>query len=318
MAELGAEGQPFAVHQAGDGQGQRQVQYGAVDQLDGQGAGRKIAAAHRKTLPDRAEGMIQGIGQQRQTEPETDEGGRPQGLDGAGEAGEAGHAVDKGLGTAGQQHQPAQDAGQILEGVGHAHDREGHGVGGVAVDGSGAFRLGGGRRPVGGHDDAALPVDVVVLVDDADEHEHHKEEHKQPGAGVAQGAVPHKEGQHAAGRQQQKALAEKLAAVHRDGVLGIQQTDGQRQPQAGHRPGQGGTHGQAGDGKARRQKGQHQLGERQAEGGHGAAHHPHGQPAQRTAPGGAASGQTAAHGGEQQAQPVNQQCQKQNCHHSVT
>ena len=72
-AELRADGQFVAVHQAGNRQRQRQVQDRAVQKLDRQRIRRVVAAANREPLPDRAQRVIQRLDQQRDTEPEADE-----------------------------------------------------------------------------------------------------------------------------------------------------------------------------------------------------------------------------------------------------
>ena len=56
------------------------------------------------------------------------------------------------------------------------------------------------------------------------------------------------------------------------------------------------------------QQRQHQLGQSQAERRNGAAHYPHGQAQQGTAPGGAAPCQPAADGRQQQPQYIQPQC----------
>ena len=65
---------------------------------------------------------------------------------------------------------------------------------------------------------------------------------------------------------------------------------------------------QAGDDHASGQQRQHQLGQSQAERRNGAAHYPHRQAQQGTAPGGAAPCQPAADGRQQQPQHIQPQC----------
>src|SRR5699024_2273441 len=206
VPELGAEGQAAAVHQAGDRQRQRQVQDRAVQELHRQGLGREITAAGGKALPDRSERVVQRVGQQRQAKTKTDEGGGPQRLNGAGDVGQGGGAVHQRLRPEGQQRQPGDDAGQVFQRVDDVHYGKSHRVGGISVSvGACILQAAGGGR--GGHDLAALGVAVVMLVDDAGHHEYHEQKHQQAGAGITQGAVPHKDHQDAAGSQQQQAFA---------------------------------------------------------------------------------------------------------------
>ena len=248
--------------------------------------------------------MFQGFGQQRQAESKADERRRPQGLYRAGEVCQRGGAVHQRHSSARQQRQPANNACQVLERVPHAHDRECHRVGRVAVLLRGQARAGHGIR--GGHRLDRFTVGKVVLERNAHQNKQHKQQHQQAGAGVAQFAVPHKHRQHPAGGQQQQAFAAKLVPIRRGIPATIQQADGQRQPQVGDGARQRGADGQRRDRHSGRQKCQHQLRQRQAERRNRAAHDPHGQSQQGAAPSGAPSRQPAAHRREQQTESVNQ------------
>ena len=247
--------------------------------------------------------MVQNFGQQWQAEPEGDEGGRPQRLDGTGEIGKHRSAVQQRPGPHREQRGPKEHAGQILHAVGQAHGRKGHGLHGGH---SGAAGQAAGAHPDGLQ---VLVIGQTVLVEDAFQHKQDKQGHEQPCPRVGEHAVPGKEFQHQTGSQQDAAFAAELPPVHRDRPA--QQAQGQHQPQVGDGPRQGHPHRHGGDGQPRRQKGQHQLGQSHAERRHRAGHHPHGQPAQGAAPGGAAARQPAAHGGEHQPHGVYPQCHKQ-------
>ena len=149
-----------------------------------------------------------------------------------------------------------------------------------------------------------ITVGEFVLEHNAHHDKEHEQQHQQSGAGVAQFAVPHKHGQHAAGRQQQQAFAAELVPVRHGAVPLAQQTDGERQPQIRDSARQCGADGQRRDRHARRQKCQHQLRQRQAERCHRTAHDPHGQPKQGAAPGSAPPRQPTAHRCKQQAEGV--------------
>ena len=155
---------------------------------------------------------------------------------------------------------------------------------------------------MGVHQLEVLPKDKAVLVHHALQHKDHKERHQQAGAGVAQGAVPHKEDNNPAGSQQQRAFAAELPPVHHH-IL-PQQAQRKHKPQVRHRAGQRGAHGQCRHRQTRRQESQHQLGQRGAHGNHRSADHPQGQPAQRAAPGGAARSQPAADPRQHQARSI--------------
>ena len=255
--------------------------------------------------------MAQCFGQQRQAEAKADESRRPQCLDGPGQVGNRRCAVNQRLRACGQQCQPAQHPGQIFERVAEAHHGEGHCVGGVAV----ILRL--GQRGIGGGRDRLVPLAInkLVLVDDAGQDKDDEQQHQKPGAGVAQGAVAHKKGQHSAGGGQQQALAAKLLPVGHHGLaVDPQQAERQRQPHVGNGTGQRRADGQAGDAHTGGQKCQHQLRQRQTKRRDRAAHDPHGQAQQGTAPGGAAPRQPAADGRQQQPQHVQPQCYNQHRH----
>ena len=87
-----------------------------------------------------------------------------------------------------------------------------------------------------------------------------------------------------------------------------QQAECQRQPYIGNGTGQRRAYRQTSDAHASGQQRQHQLGQSQAERRNGAAHYPHGQAQQGTAPGGAAPCQPAADGRQQQPQHIQPQC----------
>ena len=240
---------------------------------------------------------MQHLGQKRQAEPEADEGGRPQRLDGAGEAGHGGRAVQQHFRAGAKHRQARHHAEQVFQAVADAHDRERHGVGGVAL------HLVPAHRPVPHrHHVQRWLKQEPVLAGNAFQHEHREQQHEQPDAGVAQAAFPHREHHHQRGSQQQQAFAAVFAPFHHHAAA--QKAQRQHQTHIGDGPRQRHAHRQRGQLRPGGQKGEHQLGQRQTHRGHHAAHHPHGQAAQRAAPHGAARRKPAANGSQHHAQRV--------------
>ena len=247
--------------------------------------------------------MVEHFHQQGQTEAKGNQGCRPLGLNGASQVGQRHGAVQQGPRSHAEHCHAAHHPGQVAQAGADAHSREQDGPPGwVFRRGLFAFFL------LDSDKLQPLPERKAVLVGDALHDKQNKQAHQQAGTGIAQGAVPHKQGHHAAGHQQQGAFAQQLAAVHRD--ITAQQAKRQYQPQLGDSTRQSRTNGQRSNGHTCRQKRQHQLRQRRTHRHQRAAHHPHRQPAQRPAPRCAARSQPAADTSQQQAQSIEQQCRE--------
>ena len=247
--------------------------------------------------------MVEHFHQQGQTEAKGNQGCRPLGLNGASQVGQRHGAVQQGPRSHAEHCHAAHHPGQVAQAGADAHSREQDGPPGwVFRRGLFAFFL------LDSDKLQPLPERKAVLIGDALHDKQNKQAHQQAGTGIAQGAVPHKQGHHAAGHQQQGAFAQQLAAVHRD--ITAQQAKRQYQPQLGDSARQSRTNGQRSNGHTCRQKRQHQLRQRRTHRHQRAAHHPHRQPAQRPAPRCAARSQPAADTSQQQAQSIEQQCRE--------